>query len=52
MEYIGTARNVRELLALIKKVDLSSTITLRGNDESWSHVEAWYDEETNDLVLM
>jgi hypothetical protein len=51
MEYIGTARNVRELLELLKKVNSSSGIELQGTDESWSYLEVWYDSAVDFVVL-
>jgi len=52
MEFIGAARNVRELKALLMKVEPTATITFSGTDENSSNVELWYDEETNDLTLL
>lgn len=51
MEYIGAARNVRELITLLNKADLSATLTFKGLDESWSYVEVWYDPEVNDVII-
>ena len=51
MEYLGTARNVRELMEILKKVDSSSSLELKGTDESWSYVEVYYDPETDTVIF-
>lgn len=51
MEYIGSARNVRELIFLLKEVDESATIEMKPLDDSWSYVEIWYDNATDTVVF-
>lgn len=51
MEYIGTARNVRELMELLKKVSSSATITLSATSWPEPCVEVWYDREINDIII-
>ena len=51
MKYLGTARNVRELMEILKKVASSSSLELEGTDESWSHVEVYYDKETDTVIF-
>lgn len=51
MEYIGSARNVRELLELLKKVDSSAMLDIRAIEDSWSYVEVWYDHETDTVIF-
>jgi hypothetical protein len=51
MKYIGTARNVRELMELLSKIDPSATITLSAIPEPWSYLEVWYDQEINDIEI-
>ncbi len=43
MKYIGSARNVRELIGLLEDIPKSATLKLEGLDDSWSYVEVWYD---------
>lgn len=51
MEYIGSARNVRELIKLLKRVDNSAELELQGLDDSWSYVEVWYDAGTDTVIF-
>lgn len=51
MEYIGVARNVRELIRLLNEVDSSASLELKGTDESWSYVEVWYDSAVDTIIL-
>ena len=51
MEYIGVARDVRELLKLLEKVDKSAFLELKGTDESWSYVEVWYDPGIDTVIF-
>ncbi len=51
MKYIGAARNVRELIELLKQVDSSSLLDLQGLDDSWSYVEVWYDAGIDTVIL-
>ena len=49
--YLGFARNVRELIELLKKTDPSATLTFKGIDEDWSLVEVWVSEAGDDVML-
>ena len=50
-EYIGTARNVRELQELLSKVSSSATITLSATQWPEPFVEIYYDKEINDIII-
>ena len=50
-EYIGTARNVRELQELLSKVSSSATITLAENIWPEPLLEVWYDKEIDDVII-
>jgi hypothetical protein len=51
MEYIGTARNVRELIKLLEKVDKSAFLELKGTDDSWTYVEVWHDPRIDTVIF-
>ena len=51
LEYLGTARNVRELLKLLEKVSKSATIELQGTDDSWDYIEVWYDPAIDSVIF-
>lgn len=50
-EYIGTARNVRELMELLSKVSSSATITLSATPWPEPFVELWYSKEIDDVII-
>lgn len=50
-EYIGTARNVRELQELLSKVSPSATITLSATTWPNPCVELWYNAEIDDILI-
>lgn len=50
-EYIGTARNVRELQELLSKTDPSASITMAAVPEPWCYIEVYYDREINDVTI-
>lgn len=50
-KYIGTARNVRELIKLLSKVGSSATITLSAIQWPEPLVEIWYDAEIDDILI-
>ena len=50
-DYLGSARNVRELQQLLRAVDPSATITLKCMDDNWSYVEVWVSKDGSDVVL-
>lgn len=51
-KYLGSARNVRELLALLSEVDTSATISLKPlSDEPWSYIEVWVSEGGDDILI-
>ena len=51
-KYLGSARNVRELLELLSKVDTSATISLKPlSAESWSYIEVWVSEGGDDILI-
>ena len=50
MKYIGSARNVRELIKLLDRLDSSSELEIEYQDDHWSYLEVWYDEP-NDTVI-
>lgn len=50
-KYLGEARNVRELIKLLSKVDPSATLTLKGTDENWSFVEILVSEAGDDIII-
>lgn len=50
--YLGSARNVRELLELLSKVDTSATLSLMPmSDEPWSCLEVWVSEAGDDIMI-
>ncbi len=49
--YLGTARNVRELIELLKKTDKSATLTFKQQLEDWESVEVWVSEAGDDVML-
>ncbi len=51
MKYIGIARDVKELIKLLEKVDKSAFLKLKGTDESWSYVEVWYDPRIDTVIF-
>jgi hypothetical protein len=51
MEYLGSARNVRELIKLLEQTDSSSCLELQSLDDSWSYVEVWYNRDTDTVIL-
>lgn len=51
MEYLGSARNVRELIKLLEQTDSSSYLELKSLDDSWSYVEVWYDRGIDTVIL-
>jgi hypothetical protein len=51
MEYIGTARNVRELIELLSKVGSSATLTLSATQYPEPCLEIWYDKELDDVII-
>lgn len=51
MEYIGTARDVRELINLLKKTDQGAFLELKGTEESWAYIEVWYDPGIDTIIL-
>lgn len=51
MKYIGSARNVRELLDILDRLPVSATITMESLTDSWTWVEVWFDEKTNDVIF-
>jgi hypothetical protein len=51
MTYIGSARNVRELIELLKKVDSSAMLDIQAIEDSWSYVEVWYDAGINTVIF-
>jgi hypothetical protein len=51
-DYLGSARNVGELVKILSKVGQSATFTLASLDEEWSYVEVYYDKSTNDIKLV
>lgn len=50
-KYLGAARDVRELTALLSKVDPSATLTLKATDEDWSYVEVLVSEAGDDIII-
>lgn len=51
MEYIGTARDVKELIKLLEKVDKSTFLELQGTLDSWSYVEVYYDPGIDTVIF-
>lgn len=49
--YLGSARNVRELIKLLEETDASATLTIKGLEEDWSFVEVWVSEAGDDVML-
>jgi hypothetical protein len=49
--YLGTARNVRELIDLLKKTEKSATLTFKQQFEDWESVEVWISEDGDDVML-
>lgn len=51
MEYVGTARDVKELIQLLGKVDPSAFLELQGTSESWAYLEVWYDPGIDTVIF-
>lgn len=51
MKYIGSARNIRELIKLLDRLDSSSEFEIECQDDRWSYVEVWYDEPNSTVVF-
>jgi hypothetical protein len=51
MEYIGTARNGRELIELLSKVGSFATLTLSATQYPEPYLEIWYDKELDDVII-
>lgn len=53
-EFIGQARSVRELIALLQseKISRSADLEIKGTDDSFSMVEVYYDSETDTVILL
>ncbi len=51
VEYIGSARNVRDLIKLLEKVDSSAFLDLQSLEDSWSYVEVWYDPGIDTVIF-
>lgn len=50
--YLGSARNVRELLELLSKVDASATLSLKPmSEEPWSYLELWVSVDGDDIMI-
>lgn len=49
--FIGTARNVKELIQLLSKTEASATLTLKSMPEDWDMVEVWVSEAGDDVML-
>lgn len=49
--FIGTARNVRELIQLLSKTDPSATLTFKSMPEDWDLVEVWVSEVGDDVMI-
>lgn len=50
-EYLGTARNVRELTELLAKVDQSATLTVKSSYEDFDSVEILVSEYGDDIMI-
>lgn len=53
-EFIGQARSVRELIALLQseKISRSAALEIKGIDGSFSMIEVYYDSETDTVILL
>ena len=53
-EFIGQARSVRELIALLQseKISRYADLEIKGTDDSFSMVEVYYDSETDTVILL
>ncbi len=51
MEYIGTARDVKELIKLLEKVDKSAFLELKGTNDSWAYIEVYYDPGIDTVIF-
>jgi len=49
--FIGTARNVRELIQLLSKTEASATLTFKSMPEDWDLIEVWVAEDGDDVML-
>lgn len=50
-EYLGIARNVRELMELLSKVDQSATLTIKSSYEDFDSVEISVSEYGDDIMI-
>ena len=52
-KYLGSARNVRELMELLvkKEINPSATLTLKATDEDWDFVEVLVSEAGDDIII-
>jgi hypothetical protein len=51
MKFIGTARNVMELVKVLENVHGSALLESKGLDESFSYVEVWYDYTIDTVII-
>ena len=49
--YLGSARNVGELIELLSKADPSATLTLQDTEDVWSFVEILVSEAGDDIII-
>ena len=52
-KYLGSARNVRELMELLvkKEINPSATLTLQDTEDMWSYVEVLVSETGDDILI-
>lgn len=53
-EFIGQARSVRELIALLQseRISRSADLEIKGTDDFSSVVEVYYDPEIDTVILL
>ena len=51
MEYLGTARDVKELVSILQKADQGAFLELQGTSESWAYIEVYYDAGIDTIIL-
>ena len=52
-EYLGTARDVRELVSILQKADQGACLEIRGLGlgSGWDYIEVYYDRQGDTIIL-
>lgn len=50
-KYIGSARNLGELLTLLESLPKSATLKSKNLGDDWSYLEVWYDPLYEEVIF-